>query len=439
MIKKYLFLLTFLASGFLTELPTAQGATTPYQATANGEYSIIIEGYDWGSAVSKVVLSLDETVTSANYQDYSVSVERQTECVDLPADQASGDRRVVYAYVSDANGDVIPEGDYVTLVLEVAPNNPLGSPIQYSRNENCSGNNWLDYSITITENSSQQTWDTEVNRIIPLIDRFDLTGQYEHNNITMSYASYSPESSNEQIPLLIWLHGGGEGGTDPSIPLIANRAANYASDEIQALFGGAYVLVPQAPTRWMDNGEGGSTSGQVNDMYNEALMELIQDYMADHPNIDPDRVYVGGCSNGGYMTLKLLLLHPDFFAAAFPSSLAYDDEYVTDEQIESIKNIPIWFVHSKDDSTTVANTTVIPVYERLKAAGAENVHLSLYDHVVDITGFFGGEDYHYPGHWSWIYCHANECRRDRDGTLVKLDGRPTTIMEWLAAQRKQGS
>jgi len=55
---------------------------------------------------------------------------------------------------------------------------------------------------------------------------------------------------------------------------------------------------------------------------------------------------------------------------------------------------------------------------------------------VDITGFFGGEDYRYSGHWSWIYSHANESRRDLDGTPVMLDGRPVTIMEWLAAQSK---
>lgn len=434
--NNYLIFIAFLLVGFFTKSALAQEDTS----AATGEYTAIVEGYDWGPAVSKAVLSLDETVTSANYQDYSVAVERKTECVDLPAEQASGERRVVYAYVSDAEGNVAPEGEHVTLVMEVAPNNPLGSPIQYSRGAGCSGNNWIDYRMTITDSASGQTWNTEADRIIPLVDQFDLSGRYTYgDSLTLSYASYTPENSSGKSPLIIWLHGGGEGGTDPSIPLIANRAANYASDEIQTLFGGAYVLVPQAPTRWMDTGQGGSTSGQTNDMYNEPLMALIQDYLDDNPNVDQDRIYVGGCSNGGYMTFKLLLLHPDFFAAAFPSALAYRSPNISEEQIESVKNVPIWFVHSRDDSTTVANNTVVPVYDRLKAAGAENVYFSFYDHVVDITGFFGGEDFHYPGHWSWIYCHANECRRDVDGTPVMLDGRPTTIMEWLAAQRKSSN
>jgi predicted peptidase len=270
--------------------------------------------------------------------------------------------------------------------------------------------------------------------VIPLIDRFDLSGTFLQGDITMSYASYSPEDDDES-PLIIWLHGGGEGGTDPSIPLIANRAANYASDEIQAIFDGAHVLVPQSPTRWMDSGEG-STSGQTDDIYYEAVKALIDQYIAENPDVDPDRIYVGGCSNGGYLAFKLIIEYPEFFAAAFPSALAYRGAYFTDNQVDRVKDVPTWFIHAKEDGTTVPEETVIPVYNKLKDAGATNVHFSFYDHVVDITGFFGGDGYHYPDHWSWIYSHANEARRDYDGSLVKLDGEPVTIMEWLAGQSK---
>ncbi len=95
-------------------------------------------------------------------------------------------------------------------------------------------------------------------------------------------------------PPLLWLHGGGEGGTDPIIPLVGNKVTNYASDEIQHYFGGAYILVPQCPTRWMDAGNGNTTRGETNDIYNEALMELIRNYVAKNPGIDTDRIYVSG-------------------------------------------------------------------------------------------------------------------------------------------------
>lgn len=412
-----------------------QGVFAGSPAT-DGEYGVVIEGYDWGPAVSKVILTLEEPVTSVNRNDYTVLVRRSSECSVIPAGQVLGSRRVITGYVSDDEGLRLEEGNHVTLVLAVAPNEPIGSPIQYSQAEGCSGNNWIDYEMTIRDGAKGKVWNEEVNRIMPVIDRFDLSGRFsDGNGISMSYASYSPEDDDEESPLIIWLHGGGEGGVDPSIPLVANRAANYASDEIQAIFEGAHVLVPQSPTRWMDSGDG-TTSGQTDDIYFEAVKALIDEYIAENPDVDRDRIYIGGCSNGGYLALKLIIEYPDLFAAAFPSALAYRGAYFTDAQADRIKNIPIWFIHAKKDGTTVPEQTVVPVYNKLKEAGAPNVHFSFYDHVVDITGFFGGDGYHYPDHWSWIYSHANVPRRDYDGSLVKLDGRPVSIMEWLAGQSK---
>ncbi len=140
--------------------------------------------------------------------------------------------------------------------------------------------------------------------------------------------------------------------SDPTIPLLGNRATAYASDAIQATFEGAYVLVPQCPGAWMHNTAGVMTHGQEDDVYNVGLMALIRDYVAAHPGIDKDRIYVGGCSNGGYMALKLMLLHPGYFAAGFISSLAYQSQYLSDEQIKRIAHLPIWFAHSADDQTT---------------------------------------------------------------------------------------
>jgi hypothetical protein len=105
-----------------------------------GRYTIVIEGYDWGAGVSKVVLSMEETVSSARARDYSVAVRRHTDCVELPPEQAAGERLVVHAYVSDSRGEKRDEGDHVTLVLGVAPEWSLGSPLHYVHNEKCRGN-----------------------------------------------------------------------------------------------------------------------------------------------------------------------------------------------------------------------------------------------------------------------------------------------------------
>jgi predicted esterase len=406
-------------------------------ASRGGRYTTVVEGFDWGAGVSKVVLASDKPVASPKASDYAVAVKRRSDCGELPAGQAEGERVVLEAYASDAKGARLDGGQNVALVLAVAPGWPIGSPLAYFRNEKCRGNVWVDYQVSATEKSTGRVWDAPAGRISPIVDRFDLSGKHSYGSgKTLTYASFAPKTGRAKSPLLIWLHGGGEGGSDPSIPLLANLATNYASDEIQAIFEGAYVLVPQTPGAWMHNAAGVMTSGKEDDVYNVPLMALIRDFVSANPGVDTSRIYLGGCSNGGYMTLKLMLLNPDYFAAGFISALAYQSQYLTDAQIKSVAHLPIWFVHSADDQTTKPEQTVLPVYERLKAAGAKSVHLSYYDHVVDVTGLFGGDGYRYNGHWSWIYLHANRCRLDRDGSPVRVAGRPVSVMEWLAAQSK---
>lgn len=410
--------------------------TLTAQSDGQGTYTLLIDAYDWGPAANKVIVPKVETETPAAFGDYEVKVVRSKENVEMREGEAQGTRNVLYAYPSNADGDRSETGEFTTLVLMVAPNDPLSSPIKYYRGPNGrASNQFIDYELTVTHVPTGTTWDKEGKRMIPDLAVFDLTGTFSHKDIDLTYASFSPKNE-DSLPLIIWLHGGGEGGTDPSIPLIANKAVNYASKDIQEIFEGAYVLVPQTPTFWMQSESGEYTRGNTNDIYNEALMALIKDYVSKNPGIDTDRIYIGGCSNGGYMSLKLLLNHPDYFAAGYISALAYHNEFISDAQLNSIKNIPMWFVHSKDDTTTVPEKTVVPLYKRLVAAGAANVHLSLYDHVTDLNGIYGGKDYHFPGHWSWIYSHANDANFDYDGSAVLIDNRPVTIMEWLAQQYK---
>lgn len=154
----------------------------------------------------------------------------------------------------------------------------MDAPIQFFFSEGCNGNQWVDYKLTITHTETQRVWDTEGDRIIPLVDEFDLTGEFKYNDdITLSYAAYKPQNNRAIKPLIIWLHGGGEGDTDPSIVLLANRAANYASKEIQEIFGGAHVLAPQSPTFWMQSVTGNYTRGDKEDIYHEALMALFRE------------------------------------------------------------------------------------------------------------------------------------------------------------------
>lgn len=401
-------------------------------AKPTGTYKIVVEGFDWGAGVNKVILALNDTTSKVNPADYTVFASRKS--TTGPIADENNKREIVTAYVSDEKGEKVKTGKNITLVLSVGPQLPISSPFQYLRSK---GNVWVDYSLTIVHPKTGYVWDTSTGKIMPLIDQFDLTGKYTHGDkLTMSYATFTPKVKKDKAPLIIWLHGGGEGGTDPAVPLLGNKAANYAAEGIQSIFEGAYVLSPQCPGAWMHNAQGVGTQGKDNDIYNEGLMALIKDYVKANSEIDPSRIYVGGCSNGGYMALKLIFLHPDYFAAGYISALAYKSEYIPDSDIQKIKNVPIWFVHSKDDKTTIPDITVVPVFDRLRKAGAKNVHFSYYDHVNDITNFYGGKSFEYNGHWSWVYLHENLPRTDLDGSPVRLNGKPVAIMEWMAAQKK---
>jgi predicted peptidase len=328
-------------------------------------------------------------------------------------------------------------GTYLTLEMLVGPTESLGSPLNYYNRSNA----WIDCEYSITQEKPISTDSLMITGIKAEklgkqfrlgVDDFSL-GSYTYNDakwgeITLGYAAFKPETAGNR-PLIIWLHGGGEGGTDATIPLSANKSVNLASDEIQEIFGGAYVLVPQTPTRWMDDGTGESMHSP-GAMYTRSLKYLIDQYVADNPGVDTNRIYLGGCSNGGYMTIDLLLDYPEYFAAAYPVCEGMHDVELTDSDIETLKKTPMWFTTAATDRTLPAPANTVGTYDRLVKAGDERVLLTYYRDIHDLSGKYFDEEgnpYEYNGHWSWIHVYNNE------NTLI-IDGKETTIMEWLADQ-----
>lgn len=171
--------------------------------------------------------------------------------------------------------------------------------------------------------------------------------------MTLNYAAYEPEhlkNDGKKNPLLLWIHGQGEGGTDVDIALLGNKVCSLVGRKIQSHFIteggslGAYVLVIQCPTYWMDGGDGENSNGDVVSRYSSIFMDTYKAYIAANEDVDESRVYVGGCSNGGYMTMNLLIQYPDVWAAAYTACEAYsyikckrDDngKYVLDKDAKS--------------------------------------------------------------------------------------------------------
>lgn len=248
----------------------------------------------------------------------------------------------------------------------------------------------------------------------------------------MAYADYKPSNDKSKSPLIIWLHGAGEGGTDPTVAIAGNKAVNFASKGIQEIFGGAYVLAPQTPTAWMD-GIGGFGNGSSK--YEGALMALIQSFVEENKNVDANRIYIGGASNGGYMTMLMIRDYPGYFAAAFPTCEGVKDTLITHADIERMKSTPTWFITAKNDRIFQPDEYAVPTYERLIAAGAKDIHLTLFNNVVDMSGLYKNADgtpFEYNGHYSFIHVYNNDVSK-------QIDGKRVTLMKWLsshgAAQR----
>ncbi len=459
---------------------------------ADVKYTTIAAGQDWGPAIYKVVLNLGvaldaESVSAEKFVASSVRTVPGFDYEKMEATEPAPqtvERTVTDAYVCDENGVKTEEGTYVAVEMEISPAaSDAANPFFYDGSLNVPVAHTYEIALaegeTLTDAEGKAvtfeatTAEGFENAVVEVADDFtkdEFTWKAEDaeeddEGITLTYASWMPQEEAEEAstPLIIWLHGAGEGGTDPVVALVGNKVVNLASEDIQKHFGetGAAILVPQAPTFWMDNGEGEYLTAEDESgrsIYTDALMALIEKFVADHPEIDADRIYIGGCSNGGYMTVNMITEFPAYFAAAYPVCEAYDAAWMTDEMVEAIKDLPIWITAAKndnivkifegeadaenpmaynlkldDDGSAIAlDNFSNNLYNRLVDAGAEKVYYSLFDDVRDMTGLYNGADgepYQYQGHWSWLYVLNDQC-------VETIEDEEVTIFQWLAGQGK---
>mgnify|MGYP002508254151 CR=1 FL=1 len=126
------------------------------------------------------------------------------------------------------------------------------------------------------------------------------------------YLVPAKEGDTAKYPLVVWLHGMGDGFAEGKL-LESTNISYWTSDEFQSRFGqagGAFILA--ARSREEDN------IFWSNEMI-EPLRAAIDEFIAQNKeNIDLTRIYVGGYSMGGKMTLKIAVAYPDMFAAIFP-------------------------------------------------------------------------------------------------------------------------
>ncbi len=459
--------LTINTTCVLTGASSTGGSTTPTLADV-GTGFYVIHGYAWGPGVDKIVLCLNGSVAAADLAAdlFTVTATGTT----------GGAREVTAAYLADANGDAVnaTTANYVALDLKLNVTSTTFGNFTFNSYNGCD-------PFSYSQTTSKNTWDTEYNvevklatgkslkigdttysqadnpfkvvadfdtKVMPDLKDWTEAKSYTHTDSgkTLTYKAYEPTAltaDGVKNKLIIWLHGAGEGGTDPDIAILGNDVTNISQNGIQQFFKkdggaqGAYVLAVQTPTMWMDDGTGAYTANS-NSCYTEALKATIDDYLTKNTDIDTANIILGGCSNGGFMTMNMAIHYPSFFHAYYPVCEAYVDSNITDDNITTLKDLNIWFTAAATDTTVDPSTNSTATYKRLKAAGAANVHYSFFEKVMCDES---GENIEYMGHWSWIYALRNECTKDQadynnvaapSTAEVKLNNKAVSIWEWLA-------
>ena len=233
----------------------------------------------------------------------------------------------------------------------------------------------------------------------------------------VNYQYFKPVNKDDgkKHPLIIWFHGNGEGGYKDYRNNVSQKLANrgavaFAEDKTQKIFGGAYVVAPQADDTWYNN----YTKGYI-----KSVKAMIDEFVSEN-NVDKNRIYIFGASAGGYMSFRMMIEYPDYFAAFSTSAAALDKAATsggvatTTQDLMKIRNKPLWMVHAKNDPTISYENTSKRVYDVLSKYGAI---LSSYPNVK-----IGETEYN--GHWSWIYSLRN----------MPVNDKGEHLFEWMARQ-----
>ena len=133
-------------------------------------------------------------------------------------------------------------------------------------------------------------------------------------------------SGDQRWPLLIFLHGAGERGSDLDLVKI-HGPPKIAADRPGVPF---VTVSPQLPA--------GSPGWDV------ATLDAMLDTLVERLRVDPDRIYLTGLSMGGHGVFKWAAARPDRFAAIAPVCGRGDTATAC-----RIKDLPAWAFHGDSD------------------------------------------------------------------------------------------
>ena len=167
------------------------------------------------------------------------------------------------------------------------------------------------------------------------------------------YVLFIPHTykSDTPCPLIMFLHGSGETGTDGIKPSVVGLGAAVKKQE--KTFP-CIVIFPQSQKR---SSRAGSPDA---DRALAILAEVEKEY-----KVDPKRVYLTGLSMGGFGTWSLAIKDPNRWAAIVPICGGGNPD-----KAARIKDLPCWCFHGEAD-TAVRVGLSRTMIQALKDAGGQ--------------------------------------------------------------------
>lgn len=162
-------------------------------------------------------------------------------------------------------------------------------------------------------------------------------------------------------PLVVYLHGSGDRGTDNKGQL---SSAGVFVDAVNRKKYPCYVVAPQCP--------GDKVLRFWNETVGSGLVLGVMQEVEKNHRIDAGRIYLMGISDGGWGGWALLNMYPNKFAAAVPIC-----GRGTPAQAPRFAAVPIWVFHGENDHVQWAREMVAalknaggaPKYTEYKNAG----------------------------------------------------------------------
>ena len=197
-------------------------------------------------------------------------------------------------------------------------------------------------SSTITDSSAIN--DNNKNDAKVIVSAFT---KQQHE--TIKYWLYTPENPKENMPLIVYLHGGSGKGDDLELITAADGFPQYLRDG--KLSPSAYVIIPQVSSAYKGWGE------------NKAdVMKLIT-FVTEEYKIDEKCISLTGHSMGGTGTWQFALAYPNTFSAVAPLSGSVK---LTDANINKLKNMPVWAIVGLEDTIVDPQSSIDFIAELTK-------------------------------------------------------------------------